>query len=116
MREFSFFADQLYLYPCEWNFRPDHCRYKNACPGAEKRVYMVHGNRQLFHNNKEKNLQVFNALYDAFDAYRFGDDLTTSVKRTLHDILPRHRTKSGCGEVVDGFLAGIDDAVLAGSV
>eukprot|EP00118_Oscarella_pearsei_P002219 m.9883 g.9883 ORF g.9883 m.9883 type:complete len:151 (+) comp21712_c0_seq2:783-1235(+) len=107
---FHFHPDKLYVYPCEWNFRPDHCKYKNACPGAVKRVYMLHGNRQLFHK-KEKNLEMFNEVYNAYDSVDVGEDFGTRVRTRLHEVLPQYRTRSGCGEVVDGFIAGIDDAV-----
>jgi hypothetical protein len=57
-------ADKLYVYPCEWNYRPDHCMYMSICRSAEKTgVMMFHGSRSAFQNEKQP---AFKAIYQAF--------------------------------------------------
>lgn len=54
-------ADKLYVYPCEWNYRPDHCIYRMVCNSArENGASVVHGIRSAFHQDKHP---AFKTLY-----------------------------------------------------
>lgn len=56
-------TEKLFQYPCEWNYRPDHCMYMSNCRSAEERgVSIVHGNRGVYHNDKQL---AFRAIYNA---------------------------------------------------
>ena len=59
---FHFHPEKLYIYPCNCNFRPDHCMYMSVCNSAEELgVFVIHGNRGSFHNEKQPAFQcVFN--------------------------------------------------------
>ena len=58
------FSDQLYVYPCEWNYRPDHCMYMSVCKDIETRgISVLHGCRRVMHNEKQP---AFKAVYTAF--------------------------------------------------
>ena len=60
----ALFSEKLYVFPCEWNLRPDHCMYGMTCDSAEENgASIIHGNREVFHNEKQP---VFKAVYDAF--------------------------------------------------
>ena len=60
---FSVCSEKLYVYPCEWNYRPDHCMYMSVCKTAETNgVKVIHGNRRVFFNEKQP---VFKAFYEA---------------------------------------------------
>lgn len=57
-------SDELYIYPCEWNYRPDHCMYTSVCKGADRDgAHVLHGNRRTMHNQKHP---AFKAVYSAF--------------------------------------------------
>lgn len=57
-------SDELYIYPCEWNYRPDHCMYTSVCEGANKDgAHVLHGNRRTMQNQKQP---AFKAVYSAF--------------------------------------------------
>ena len=72
-----FFLDKVYVYPCEWNYRPDHCMYQNNCPSLEQNgVYVLHGNRGVFHNDKHRS---FKAVYDIIKDYKFGQSIKTEI-------------------------------------
>lgn len=84
-----FFAEspeKLFVFSCEWNFRPDHCQYGSNCKAAEERgIAVVHGNRQSFHTDKQP---TFKAAYDAFAQHK-----------SLADELAAVAGKSECGKV-----------------
>lgn len=53
----------LFIFPCQWNYRPDHCMYGSNCRGAEKDgVSILHGNRGVYHDDKQP---AFKVVYDA---------------------------------------------------
>lgn len=55
-------AECLYVFPCQWNYRPDHCMYGSNCRGAEEEgVSILHGNRGVYHDGKQP---TFKALYE----------------------------------------------------
>ena len=57
-------ADKLFIYPCQWNFRPDHCMYGINCESAlERGVSVLHGSRSSYYNDKQP---AFKAVYQAF--------------------------------------------------
>ena len=57
-------SEKLYVYPCEWNLRPDHCMYGLTCDSANMNgASILHGNREVFHNEKQP---AFKAVYEAF--------------------------------------------------
>lgn len=66
---FHFHPDQLYVYDCSWNYRPDHCMYGSNCYAAEvSGAKVLHGCRRCFHNDK---IPAFKAVYKVFDLYEF---------------------------------------------
>lgn len=65
----------LFIFPCQWNYRPDHCMYGSNCRGAEKDgVSILHGNRGVYHDDKQP---AFKVVYDAIhevSGRRGGDE------------------------------------------
>ncbi|CAL1265215.1 unnamed protein product [Larinioides sclopetarius] len=93
---FHFHAEKLYILPCEWNYRPDHCMYSSVCKTAEKNgISVIHGNRGVFHNNKQP---AFKAIYKAMSQYDLGEDIQvklieqvkSSLKETLNTNCGKH--------------------------
>lgn len=52
--------DKLYIFPCIFNYRPDHCMYVNVCNITEG-IRILHGNRGYFHLNKQP---IFKKIYE----------------------------------------------------
>lgn len=74
----------LYIYTCDWNYRPDHCIYGNICgPAKDNGISVIHGNRGVYHNNKEP---FFKAIYKTISNFKPGDD-KTSLARSLEENL-----------------------------
>lgn len=60
---FSSVTETLFIFPCQWNYRPDHCMYGSNCKGAEDEgVSILHGNRGVYHDDKQP---AFKVVYDA---------------------------------------------------
>ncbi|MFY9824867.1 MAG: glycosyl transferase family 90 [Thermoanaerobaculia bacterium] len=99
-----FFAEspeKLYVFSCEWNYRPDHCEYGSNCKAAEERgVAVVHGNRQSFHTDKQP---TFKAVYNAFAQHK-----------SLADELAAVAGKSECGKVSKLFTTALEEREDAG--
>lgn len=56
-------TESLYVFPCQWNYRPDHCIYGSNCQQAEQEgVFILHGNRGVYHDDKQP---AFRAVYQA---------------------------------------------------
>lgn len=56
--------EKLYLYTCEWNYRPDHCMYMSVCDGAKKNgIKMLHGCRKAFTTDKQPSFKVVYDIY-----------------------------------------------------
>ncbi|XP_029553012.1 glucoside xylosyltransferase 1 isoform X1 [Salmo trutta] len=69
--------ESLYVFPCQWNYRPDHCIYGSNCLEAEQEgVFILHGNRGVYHDDKQP---AFRAVYEAIQKYTFGDNLVQSL-------------------------------------
>ncbi|XP_048729454.2 glucoside xylosyltransferase 2-like [Ostrea edulis] len=93
---FHFHPDELYIYPCEWNYRPDHCMYTSVCKGADRSgAYILHGNRRAMQNDKQP---AFKAVYTAFKEYEFLQKMKTSLLPTLLKYLET-ASKTPCGTV-----------------
>lgn len=94
-----FFAEspeKLYIFSCEWNFRPDHCMYGSNCKAAEERgVSIVHGNRRAFHDGKQP---TFMAVYDAF-----------AREKDLQAGLAAVAGQSECGKVGKLFTTALEE-------
>lgn len=58
-----FCTESLYVFPCQWNYRPDHCIYGSNCKEAEEEgIFILHGNRGVYHDDKQP---TFRAVYEA---------------------------------------------------
>ncbi|CAG5957767.1 unnamed protein product [Menidia menidia] len=91
---FSHNPGSLYVFPCQWNYRPDHCMYGNNCQHAEREgVFILHGNRGVYHSDKQPAFQV---VYEAIRKYPFSEDLETSLFRPLEALL-QTTTHTYCG-------------------
>uniref|UniRef100_A0A3B5AJD7 Glucoside xylosyltransferase 1 n=1 Tax=Stegastes partitus TaxID=144197 RepID=A0A3B5AJD7_9TELE len=60
---FHYNPESLLEFPCQWNYRPDHCIYGSNCASAEEDgIYILHGNRGVYHDYKQP---AFRAVYEA---------------------------------------------------
>ncbi|XP_056429920.1 glucoside xylosyltransferase 1 isoform X2 [Hyla sarda] len=77
---FSHNPESIYIFPCQWNYRPDHCIYGSNCNEAEDGIFILHGNRGVYHDNKQP---AFRAVYEALRNFSFGYDLIESLLHPL---------------------------------
>lgn len=98
---FYYHPDKLYLFPCEWNYRPDHCMYMPVCK-AINGVKILHGNRGYFHADKQP---LFSTTFRVIQEYRLGDDLYRNFLINLESALADNIVvQSNCGKVSDKLL------------
>jgi lipopolysaccharide biosynthesis glycosyltransferase len=109
-----FFAEspeKLYVFSCDWNFRPDHCMYGSNCKAAEENgVAVVHGNRQSFHGDKQP---TFRAVYDAFAAHGLEVD-SGALSKAVQSGLAAVAGQSACGKVSKLLTAALEEEGEAG--
>ena len=85
----------LYVFPCDWNYRPDHCMYGNNCQTALMNgVSVVHGNRGVFHNKKQPEFKV---IYDAVKETKFGEGMKKELKSKIQKGMEPFK-QTYCGE------------------
>lgn len=93
--------DKLFVYLCDWNYRPDHCMYTSVCKSAEKHgVAMVHGNRGVFHSRKHP---AFKAIYDTFQKYNLGENVRAHLIEPLRRNL-QQTEGTNCGKMYSIFM------------
>ncbi|XP_041113936.1 glucoside xylosyltransferase 1-like isoform X1 [Polyodon spathula] len=93
---FHYNPESLFVFPCHWNYRPDHCIYGSNCKSAEEGgIFILHGNRGVYHDHKQP---AFKAIYQAIQQYTFGDDPVHSLLYPLQQEL-RKTTHTYCGKV-----------------
>ena len=98
---FHFHPDKLFVYPCRWNYRPDHCMYMSVCKSAETfGVAVLHGNRRTFHNDKEP---VFKIMYDAFKEFDLISDSIKILLLNMKNGLMKF-TGTHCGKIWKVFV------------
>lgn len=69
------------MFPCQWNYRPDHCIYGSNCKEAEQTgVFILHGNRGVFHDDKQP---AFRAVYEAIQKVELVSEAPQKINETL---------------------------------
>ncbi|XP_053319361.1 glucoside xylosyltransferase 1 isoform X2 [Spea bombifrons] len=93
---FSQNPESLFIFPCQWNYRPDHCIYGSNCREAEEDgIFVLHGNRGVYHDNKQP---AFRAVYEAIRNYSFEDDLIRSLLYPL-ELELQNTIHTYCGRI-----------------
>ncbi|XP_070565842.1 glucoside xylosyltransferase 1-like [Ptychodera flava] len=106
---FHFHPELLYVYPCEWNYRPDHCMYSSLCKRAEQvGIKVVHGNRGVFHNEKQ---MAFRSIYEALSQYKLGEDPRENLIEPMNNGLMA-TMNTPCGKLTDAFLKTLVQSVM----
>ncbi|KAJ8361255.1 hypothetical protein SKAU_G00177800 [Synaphobranchus kaupii] len=95
----------VYTFPCQWNYRPDHCMYGSNCKGAEEEgVAILHGNRGVYHDDKQP---AFKAVYDAIHDYPFDDNIYQSLFYPLQTKF-LDTVNTLCGRIPQVFLKQVE--------
>lgn len=98
---FHFHPEKLYVFPCEFNYRPDHCMYMSVCK-ARNGVRILHGNRGYFHGDKQPVLKL---IYQLIEEYQLDTDVYRNLLMPLDSALADEFVrKTNCGKVSDMFL------------
>ncbi|XP_069759206.1 glucoside xylosyltransferase 1-like isoform X2 [Narcine bancroftii] len=97
---FHYNPESLFIFPCQWNYRPDHCMYGSNCKAAEDEgIFVLHGNRGVYHDEKQP---AFRAVYRAIKNYPFGEDPIHSLMEPLEKELQK-TTNTYCGKIYQVF-------------
>ncbi|XP_024137709.1 glucoside xylosyltransferase 1 isoform X2 [Oryzias melastigma] len=100
--------ESLYVFPCQWNYRPDHCMYGSNCAQAEREgVFILHGNRGVYHNDKQP---AFQAVYKTIQKYQFGENLETSLLKPLEAAL-QSAAHTYCGRASPLFTKRLKESI-----
>lgn len=76
---FYFNPEKLYIFPCEWNYRADHCMYMDICEAPDG-IKLIHGNRGYFHNQAQP---IFKTFYSAIEEYQFKTDPHKNIVKNI---------------------------------
>lgn len=99
---FFYHPDKLFVFPCEFNYRPDHCMYMSVCKAPDG-VQILHGNRGYFHSDKQP---AYTAVYRIIDEYKLGTDIYQNIVLPLESAFREQIVQlSNCGKVADKFVA-----------
>ncbi|XP_029009567.1 glucoside xylosyltransferase 1-like isoform X1 [Betta splendens] len=102
--------ESLYVFPCQWNYRPDHCIYGSNCQPAEQQgVFILHGNRGVYHDDKQP---AFRAVYQAIQKYSFGEGMETSLLQPLEASL-QATTHTYCGRTSHLFTKRLKQSIMS---
>ncbi|KAG9337500.1 hypothetical protein JZ751_028691 [Albula glossodonta] len=102
---FYFNPESLYLIPCQWNYRPDHCRYGSNCKGAEEEgVSILHGNNRVFHDKKQT---AFTAIYETIHKYPFEDNFVQGLFQPMQTKF-LDTVNTVCGRIPQIFLKQVE--------
>ncbi|XP_067907603.1 glucoside xylosyltransferase 2 [Heterodontus francisci] len=105
---FHFNPEYLYVFPCQWNYRPDHCMYGSNCRGAEDQgVSILHGNRGVYHDDKQP---AFKVIYEAIRDFPFEENLFHSLYFPLQNSFLK-TVHTLCGRLPQVFLKQIEQAM-----
>ncbi|XP_034441237.1 glucoside xylosyltransferase 2 [Hippoglossus hippoglossus] len=95
----------LFIFPCQWNYRPDHCMYGSNCKGAEEEgVSILHGNRGVYHDDKQP---AFKVVYDAIHDFPFEDNMFQSLFYPIQSKF-LDTVNTLCGRIPQVFLKQIE--------
>ncbi|XP_028285682.1 glucoside xylosyltransferase 1 isoform X1 [Parambassis ranga] len=107
---FHYNPESLYVFPCQWNYRPDHCIYGSNCQQAEHEgVFILHGNRGVFHDDKQP---AFRAVYEAIQKYPFGKNMETSLLQPL-EVSLLTTTHTYCGRASHLFTKRLKQSIMS---
>ncbi|XP_073323854.1 glucoside xylosyltransferase 2 isoform X1 [Pagrus major] len=102
---FHYNPECLFIFPCQWNYRPDHCMYGSNCKGAEEEgVSILHGNRGVYHDDKQP---AFKVVYDAVRDFPFEDNMFQSLFYPIQSKF-LDTVNTLCGRIPQVFLKQIE--------
>ncbi|XP_051886219.1 glucoside xylosyltransferase 1 isoform X1 [Pristis pectinata] len=105
---FYYNPESLFIFPCQWNYRPDHCMYGSNCKAAEDEgIFVLHGNRGVYHDEKQP---AFRAVYRAIKNYPFGEDPIHSLLYPLEKELQK-TTNTYCGKIHQVFTQRLQKSI-----
>lgn len=98
---FAYYPERLYVFPCQFNYRPDHCMYMPSVCDAPDGVQILHGNRGYFHSEKQP---IFSAIYHLIEDYQLGTDVYRNLVEPLESALSSDELQhTSCGKIHEKF-------------
>ncbi|XP_030035726.2 glucoside xylosyltransferase 1 isoform X2 [Manduca sexta] len=98
---FHYHERTVYVLSCRYNYRSDQCMYGDACSDAATQgVFLLHGSRGAFHNNKQP---AFQAIYKAINEHELGADSFESLLANIEKYVT-NAPESHCGSLKNSLL------------
>ncbi|XP_033125689.1 glucoside xylosyltransferase 2-like [Anneissia japonica] len=96
---FYYHPDRVFIFPCEWNFRPNHCIWFKSCFRTNiQGVSIIHGSHKVFHSDKN---WPFRIVYEAFLKYKLGLTPETHLVQNLQRKLSKLKSSDlFCGKTL----------------
>uniref|UniRef100_A0A3Q3EQS1 Glucoside xylosyltransferase 1 n=1 Tax=Labrus bergylta TaxID=56723 RepID=A0A3Q3EQS1_9LABR len=102
--------ESLYVFPCQWNYRPDHCIYGSNCEQAEQEgVFILHGNRGVYHDDKQP---AFRAVYEAIHKVKSAFPTRNHLLEPLEASLKSTRN-TYCGRASHLFTKKLKQSIMS---
>ncbi|XP_034551836.1 glucoside xylosyltransferase 2 [Notolabrus celidotus] len=102
---FHYNPECLFIFSCHWNYRPDHCMYGSNCKEAEEEgVSILHGNRGVYHDDKQP---AFKVVYDVIREFPFEDNMFQSLFYPIQTKF-LDTVNTLCGRIPQVFLKQIE--------
>lgn len=99
---FYYHPEKLFVFPCLYNYRPDHCMYMTVCNSTKEGIKIMHGNRGYFHSNKQP---LFRVLFETLESYQLDSEAYTNFLLPLQEGLEKTSvTETNCGKVTSDVL------------
>ncbi|XP_022235761.1 glucoside xylosyltransferase 2-like isoform X1 [Limulus polyphemus] len=106
---FHYYPDDLYLYPCEWNFRTNQCNRLERCSSVERKgVSVLHGIAGAFHKRGQKNKIAYMPIYRTMDEFTLGSSLRSGLLDPMKFWLRRLPSTVWCSQVQDILILGLE--------
>lgn len=98
---FAYYPERLFVFPCQYNYRPDHCMYMSVCDAPDG-VQILHGNRGYFHSEKQP---IFSTIYHFIEDFQLGIDVYRNLVEPLQSTLSNDdMQRTSCGKIYEKFL------------
>lgn len=96
----------MFLFGCNWNYRPDHCIYMSTCKPAEKEgIKLLHGNRGSFLTDKQPE---FKAIFNAFEDFDLQHQKLSDLVQIIQNYFDSIQNYTNCNKMLYLFLNSIN--------
>ncbi|XP_076317285.1 glucoside xylosyltransferase 2-like [Tachypleus tridentatus] len=106
--------DLAYIYPCEWNYRTNHCIDAERCLSAEQvGVYLIHGIAGVFHRKSSSNYHTLAGfIHHCFQEFQLDTDARTFLLEPIQHAITQARRWTFCHQYKEVFTKAIGTPLI----